>query len=123
MDSIKFKTVDEYFEHLPKEYLGLLNQIRQTIREAIPEAEEVISYNMPAYKHKGILVYFALSKNHVGFYPTPSGIEAFKDELKEYKHAKGSVQFPLDKKTPLKLIADMAKYRFEENKLKSLKKK
>ena len=124
MDSIKFKSVDEYFEHVPNENLELLIQIRETIKATVPEAEEVISYNMPAYKYNGILVYFALSKNHIGFYPTPSAIEAFKEDLKNYNYAKGSVQFPLDKKPALKLIAEMTKFRLEENHLKvSAKKK
>ena len=110
----KFTTVDEYINFAPAEHQQTLNALRNTLKNAIPEAEEVISYNMPAYKYKHILVYFALSKNHIGFYPTPVGIEAFKDRLEDYKYAKGSVQFPLNQPLPLGLIAEMAKFRYKK---------
>ncbi len=115
MTSIKFTSVDEYLKSVPADKLDILKLIRETIKKAIPEAEEVISYNMPAYRYNGILVYFALSKNHIGFYPTPSAIEAFKEKLTEYNHSKGAIQFPLNKELPLKLIADISKFRFLEN--------
>lgn len=111
----KYQTVDEYFKDLPEEKLPFLDLIRKTIRDAIPEAEEVISYNMPAYKFNGMLVYFAAYPNHIGFYPTASGIAAFKDQLQGFKHAKGSVQFRYDQELPIKLIAGMAKFRWKEN--------
>ncbi len=116
MTNKKYQTVDEYIEDLPEEKVAILQLMRSCIRKAIPEAEEVISYNMPAYKFNGMLVYFAAYPKHIGFYPTPSGIEAFKDQLKGYKHAKGSVQFPYDQDLPVALIAEMAKFRLEEQK-------
>lgn len=115
MTNKKYQTVNEYFEDLKAEQLGPLQLLRKTIRDAIPEAEEVISYNMPAYKFNGILVYFAAYPGHIGFYPTPSGIAAFKELLKGYKYAKGSVQFPYDQELPVELIAKMTKFRWEEN--------
>ena len=112
--SHKYQTVDEYVRFQQLEHQEKLNKIRHAIKEAVPEALECISYNMPAYKFKGILVYFALAKKHIGFYPTPSGISAFQKELKNYVHGRGSVQFPLDQPLPLDLIAEMAKFRYLE---------
>lgn len=119
MDVYKYKSVDEYISHMPAGHVEKLQLIRSTIKEAIPEAEEVISYNMPAYKFKRVLVYFALAKKHIGFYPTPSAITAFTDQLIGFKQAKGSVQFPLNQELPLDLIAEMAKYRFREEQARS----
>ena len=90
-----------------------------TIRKAAPDAEEVISYQMPAYKCQGMLVYFAGYKNHIGFYPGAAGVAAFKEELSVYKNAKGSVQFPIDKLLPLKLIAEIVTFRVKENAAKA----
>ncbi len=115
MQSTKFKTVEEYFATFPASTQKMLEQIRVTIKENAPEAKEVISYNMPAFTLQGMLVYYAAYKEHIGFYPTPSGIEAFKKELSVYNGAKGSVQFPIDKPMPLDLIARIVKYRVEEN--------
>ena len=121
---VKFKTVDEYIAAFPPATKKILQQVRKTIKDAAPEAEEVISYNMPAYKQEGMLVFFAAYKEHIGFYPTPGGIEAFKKELSVYNSAKGSVQFPIDKPMPLALITKIVKYRVKENQEKaSLKKK
>jgi len=121
---IKFKTVDEYIGTFPVATKKIMQQVRKTIKDAAPEAEEVISYNMPAYKQEGMLVFFAAYKEHIGFYPTPGGIEAFKKELSVYNSAKGSVQFPIDKPMPLALITKIVKYRVKENQEKaSLKKK
>lgn len=106
---------DLYIAGFPPETRELLTQVRKTIQNATPEAEEVISYQMPAYKFHGILVYFAGYKNHIGFYPTGSGIINFKDELSSYKTSKGTVQFPLDQPLPLELIAEMVKFRVAEN--------
>lgn len=111
----KFKDVDSYIATFPKDIQAILEQVRNVIKSSAPKAEEVISYNMPAYKYLGMLVYFAGYKQHIGFYPTASGITAFKTELSNYKNAKGSVQFPLDKPMPLALIKKMVKYRVKEN--------
>ncbi len=110
-----FRNVDEYIAGFDGRIAELLMQIRETIRRAAPEAEECIAYQMPAYKLKGPLVYFAAGKNHIGFYPTPSGIEAFKSEFGSYKWSKGAVQFPQDKPLPLELIHRMVSFRVEEN--------
>ena len=115
MENLKFKTVDEYFSFLPSDVLDRMNAIRQEIRKMAPEAEEVISYNMPALRYRGILVYFAAFEKHIGFYPTPAAMLKFENELRDYKRAKGSVQFPHHKPLPLDLIRRMTKYRYDEN--------
>ncbi|HQZ24725.1 MAG TPA: DUF1801 domain-containing protein [Flavobacterium sp.] len=115
-----FKNIDEYIATQTQEVQTLLEQMRQTIKEAAPEAEEVISYNMPAFKYHGMLVYFAAYKNHIGFYATPTGHSEFKDELSVYKQGKGSVQFPLTKSLPLDLISRMVQFRVKENMKKKL---
>jgi len=112
---IEFKDTDEYIATFPKETKEVLQQVRTAIKTSAPKAEEVISYGMPAFKLHGMLVYFAGYKQHIGFYPTASGIAAFKDELSKYKNAKGSVQFPLDKSMPIALIKKMVKFRVKEN--------
>jgi len=109
------KSVDEYMALFSGDALIMLEQLRSIIREAAPDAEEIISYHMPAYKLNGMLVYFAAHTNHIGFYPTPSGIEAFADDLKEYKTSKGAVQFPLGKPLPAKLIEKIVRFRVKEN--------
>ncbi|KAA9357416.1 DUF1801 domain-containing protein [Larkinella humicola] len=108
-------TIDRYIADFPAETRELLEQIRETIRKAAPEAEETINYGMPTFTLKGNLVHFAGYKNHIGFYPSPSGIEAFQERLAVYKGAKGSVQFPIDQPLPLDLIADIVKFRVSEN--------
>jgi uncharacterized protein YdhG (YjbR/CyaY superfamily) len=113
--SKKFKTVDEYFSTFPKNVKDVLAELRKTVKQAAPQAEEVISYNMPAFKFKGILVYYAAYKKHIGFYPTSSGIEAFKKELSGYKWAKGSIQFPLDQPLPIELITNIVKFKVMRN--------
>ena len=118
MSAIKItapKNTDDYISQFPEKQQAALEQIRKTIKAAAPAAEEVISYQMPAYKQNGMLVYFAGYENHVGFYPTPSGIEAFKKELGVYKGAKGSVQFPIDQPLPLGLIKKIVQFRIKEN--------
>jgi len=107
--------IDEYISGFPNNTQQILQQVRATIRKAAPKAEEVISYQMPAFKFYGMLVFFAAYKNHIGFYPTSSGINAFKKELSAYKGAKGSVQFPIDKPMPLNLITRIVKFRVKEN--------
>jgi uncharacterized protein YdhG (YjbR/CyaY superfamily) len=120
---IKFKTVDEYFSTLPAGLRSILKEVRNTIKQAAPQALEVISYNMPAFKLKGILVYYAVQKNHIGFYPTASPIVAFKNELSPYKYSKGAVQFPLEGPMPLYLISKIVKFRVQEDLEKAKTKK
>lgn len=115
-----YKDFEEYINNFPKEIQELLEQIRKTIRQASPEAEERISYGMPAFKTNGRpLVYFAAFKNHIGFYATPTGHKEFEDELSKYKQGKGSVQFPLNKPIPLDLIERITRFRVKENLSKS----
>ena len=109
------KTIDEYIAACPKDVQEILEKVRATIRKAAPEAEETIDYQMPTFKLKGNLVHFAAHKKHIGFYPTPSGIEKFKDEISMYEWAKGSVQFPLDKPIPYDLISRITEFRVKEN--------
>ena len=122
MTTNKPSSVEEYISSFPKETQLILEQIRITIKQAAPKATEVISYNMPAYKLNGILVYFAAYKKHIGFYATPTGHEAFIKELSAYKTGKGSVQFPLDKPIPYELITKMVKFREQENLTKKINK-
>jgi uncharacterized protein YdhG (YjbR/CyaY superfamily) len=130
MDNNKsgFNSIDEYIATFPADIQKILQEVRATIKAAAPDAEEKISYQMPTFTlYGGNLVHFAAFKNHIGFYPTPSGIEAFQKELSVYKGAKGSTQFPLDKPMPLKLISRIVKFRVAEStkkaKLKLAKKK
>jgi len=116
-------TIDDYIETFPPEIQEILKQIRATIQQAAPEAVEAIKYAMPTFVLQGNLVHFAAYKNHIGFYPAPSGIEAFKQELSIYKGGKGSIQFPLDQAIPLDLIASIVKYRRQENLAKKSKRK
>lgn len=115
MEKISYKNVDEYIGNFPPETQIIMNQIRETIKKAAPLAEEIISYNMPAYSFKGILVYFAAYKQHIGFYPTGLGIAAFKDEITEFKSSKGAIQFPLNKPIPFDLIIRIVEYRLSQN--------
>lgn len=111
----KFKTIDEYVRTFPKDVQTILENMRQTIRKAAPEAVETISYQMPTFKLNGRgLVYFAAFTNHVGFYPIPSGIKAFEKDLSPYKQGKGSVQFPLDQPVPFDLVTKIVKFRAKE---------
>lgn len=112
----QYKTIDEYIQLFPEEVREILQAVRQVIREEAPEAVETISYQMPTFKLKGRnLVHFAAWKNHIGFYPTPSGTEAFRKELAVYKTAKGSIQFPVDQPVPLELIRRIVRFRVKEN--------
>ena len=119
----KISTIDEYIASFPEEVQLLLKQLRTIIKEAAPEAEEVISYQMPAFKYYGILVYFAAFKNHIGFFPTASGVEVFREELSAYKLSKGTIQLPFDKPLPLDLITRIIKFRKIENAAKAAMKK
>lgn len=120
-----FASIDEYIATFPKEIQNILQEIRATIHAAAPEAKEKISYQMPTFTLNGNLVHFAAFKKHIGFYPTPSGTEAFQEELAIYKTAKGSAQFPLDQPMPLALIRKIVEFRVAETqgKLKPGKKK
>ena len=112
----QYDSIDEYIKTFPEDVQGILQKMRQTIRDAAPGAVEAISYQMPTFKLNGRnLVHFAAFKSHIGFYPIPSGIEAFKEELSPYKQGKGSVQFPLDKPIPYDLVERIVRYRVKEN--------
>jgi uncharacterized protein YdhG (YjbR/CyaY superfamily) len=109
------KTIDDYIKTFPKDVQTLLEKLRQTIRKAAPGAVETISYQMPTFKLNGKgLVYLAGYKNHIGFYPVPSGVAAFKKELSPYKQGKGSVQFPIDKPIPYDLVKRIVQFRIKE---------
>jgi len=114
-DKAAYKSIDEYIMTFPQEVQKILKELRAVIKAAAPEAEEKISYQMPTFYLKGNLVHFAAYKRHIGFYPAPSGIEAFKEELSDYEGAKGSVRFPIDKPLPLELISKIVKFRVAEN--------
>ncbi len=107
--------VDEYIAGFPEDVREILEKIRATIREAAPEAGETIRYQIPTFTLQGNLVHFAAFKKHIGFYPIPTGIEAFKEELSAYEGGKGSVQFPLDKPIPFDLISRIVRFRVTEN--------
>jgi uncharacterized protein YdhG (YjbR/CyaY superfamily) len=111
----KFVTVDEYIAEFPSETQKKLVQLRKTIKEAAPDAEELISYGMPFYRQNGRLIYFAAHKNHIGIYPMITGVEEFNSRLSSYKWAKGSIQFPYDKPIPFDLISEIVKFRVREN--------
>lgn len=114
--NIKFRSVEEYFATLPAYTRMLLEELRTTIKSAAPRAEELISYNMPAFRYHGMLVYYMVHKNHIGFYPGNKAVnEVFRDELKEYKTSKGTIQLPLDKHIPKRLIKNIVKFRVIEN--------
>ncbi len=124
---VGFVSIDEYVATFPKDIQKILEELRATIKAAAPDAEEKISYQMPTFALKGNLVHFAAWKKHIGFYPTSSGTQAFKQELSIFEGAKGSVQFPVDKPLPLELISKIVKFRVAENlkkaELKSRKRK
>jgi uncharacterized protein YdhG (YjbR/CyaY superfamily) len=111
----KVTTIDEYIKTVPKDVQSALQGIRQTIRKAAPEAVETISYQMPAFKLNGrFLVSFAAWKHHVGMYPIPAGTAAFQKKISEYKAAKSTVQFPLDKPVPYDLLTKLVTFRVKE---------
>jgi len=115
MERKKFGTMDEYISSFPEEVQVILKDIRETIRETAPGAEEAISYGIPTFKLNGNLVHFAAFKNHIGFYPAPSGIEAFRKEISRYQHSKGTVQFPIDEPIPFDMIRRIVRFRVKEN--------
>lgn len=110
----KIKTTDEYIALFPKDIQDKLERLRRIIRESAPDAEETINYQIPTFKLEGNLVHFAAFKKHIGFYPTPSAVEAFKNELSPYETTKGSVKFPLDKPIPFDLVTKIVKFRVKE---------
>ena len=115
MAKTNYKNIDEYIATFPKETQKILEEIRATIKAAAPAAEEKISYQMPTFYLNGNLIHFAAFKNHIGIYPTPSGTQAFKDEIFMYQGAKGSIRLPIDEPMPLELIGRIAKFRVAEN--------
>lgn len=117
------KNIDEYIATFPKDIQAILGKVRATIRKAAPEADEAIKYQIPTFVLNGNLVHFAAFKNHIGFYPAPSGIEKFAKELSKYEGAKGSVRFPLNQPMPLDLITRIVKFRAEEQRAAGAKKK
>jgi uncharacterized protein YdhG (YjbR/CyaY superfamily) len=119
----KFTNIDEYHAAFPDNIQNLLAELRTAILEAAPKAEEVISYNMPAFKLHTVLVYYAAYKNHIGFYPTPNPIIFFKQELATYTTSKGAIQFPINQPLPKALIKKIVKFRVNEDKEKSKIKK
>jgi len=118
-----FNTIDDYIAAFPEDVQAFLAELRTAVRLAAPAATETINYQMPTFQLNGNLVHFAAYKNHIGFYPAPSGIEAFQDELSGYKSAKGSVQFPINQPLPLELISRIVRFRVAENLAKAKKKK
>jgi uncharacterized protein YdhG (YjbR/CyaY superfamily) len=109
------QTIDEYIAGYPPDIQQILEKIRTTVREAAPDAEETISYQIPTFKLEGNLVHFAAFKKHIGFYPAPSGIEQFDEQLSKYKRAKGSIRCPLDEAIPYHLISEIVRFRVREN--------
>jgi uncharacterized protein YdhG (YjbR/CyaY superfamily) len=109
------KAIDDYIRGYSREVQQLLQSMRQTIKKAAPKAEETISYNIPAFRLSGMLVWFAAFKNHIGFYPGAEAMKVFKDELSAYKSAKGSVQFPFDQPLPLALVGRIVRFRVKQN--------
>jgi uncharacterized protein YdhG (YjbR/CyaY superfamily) len=114
MQNTQAKTIDEYILPFPEDVRKLLEKLRETIRKAAPQAEETINYAMPTFKLNGNLVHFAAYKNHIGFYPAPSGIAAYKKELSAYELSKGAIQFPLNKPLPWGVITKIVKFRVKE---------
>lgn len=115
------ENIDDYIATFPQEVRTMLEKIRQTIRQAAPDATEKISYQMPTFYLRGNLVHFAAFKKHIGFYPAPSGISEFQDELVKYKTSKGAIQFPLDAAIPHTLVKKIVQFRVKENLAKKLK--
>ena len=111
----QIRTIDEYIATFPESIQEILQEIRQTIKESAPQAQEAISYRIPTFKLNGNLVHFAAFKDHIGFFPTSSGVDAFQKELSGYETSKGTIRFPLDKPIPFDLIRKIVKFRVKEN--------
>lgn len=116
-------TIDEYISQFPEHVQLILNELRTEIKKSAPNVKEGISYKMPSFYQHSVLVYFAAYKNHIGFYPTASGIAAFEKDLSEYKYSKGAIQFPIDKPLPFDLISKIVSFRVEDDFNKNLLKK
>lgn len=114
-EDIVFNNIEDYIQNFPENIQKVLQELRQTIHKAAPDAIEIINYGIPTFYLKGNLVHFAAFKNHIGFYPTASGVEAFKENLLAYKTSKGAIQFPLEKPLPFTLISKIVKYRAKQN--------
>lgn len=123
MKRIPAKTVDEYIRAFPPEVRSMLTTIRKTIKAAAPQAEELISYGIAGYKYKGVLIYFAGFTNHVGVYPAPRNVEAFKKDLSVYKGGKSTIQLQVGKPVPVNLIKRITKFRMKANEEKAAMKK
>ena len=123
MKTDRTNDIDKYIAGFTKGKQNLLKQLRDIIKKAAPQAQETISYGMPAFKQNGMLVYFAAWKNHMGFYPTSSGIKAFRKDLSTFTVSKGTVQFPLDKPLPKGLVTKIVKFKIKENLEKTRSKK
>jgi uncharacterized protein YdhG (YjbR/CyaY superfamily) len=117
------KTIDEYLRNFPPDVQEILEKLRKLVHEVVPEAKEAMAYGIPTFTLNENLVHFAAFEHHIGFYPTPSGIAAFKKELALYKHAKGSVQFPLDQPIPYDLVRRIVEFRVKEVRESGKKKK
>jgi uncharacterized protein YdhG (YjbR/CyaY superfamily) len=115
MKATKPENIDDYIDSFPPKVQKILQKIRKTIQKAAPDAEEAISYQMPAFKLNGYLIYFAGYQNHVSLYPAPRGAKEFKEELAAYEGGKGTVRFPLDTPVPYDLVTRIVKYRAKEN--------
>jgi uncharacterized protein YdhG (YjbR/CyaY superfamily) len=113
--NLKFRDVDEYHSSFSADIQKVLEQLRQTIRQAAPQAVETISYGMPAFRQNKVLIYYAVQKKHIGFYPTPNPIVHFRQELEKYNTSKAAIQFPIDKTLPLALIKKIVKFRVSED--------
>ena len=122
MDKSVANNIDEYIARYPADVQKLLQDVRKTIQAAAPQAEEAMAYGIPTFKLNGNLVHFGGFKQHIGFYPAPQGLEAFRKELSKYKGSKGAVQFPLDQPMPLALITRIVKYRVKQNQEKAKEK-
>lgn len=118
-DKITYNSVDDYITQFPSEVQSILTKLRQVIQETAPDAVEKISYQMPTFALNGNLVHFAAYRNHIGFYPAPSGIEAFKEELSHFKCSKGAIQFPIQDPLPYDLINRIVQFRVAENQSKN----
>jgi uncharacterized protein YdhG (YjbR/CyaY superfamily) len=113
-----YETIDEYIASFSEDVRDILEKLRQIIKESAPDAKETMVYGIPTFRLKCNLVHFAAFKNHIGFYPTPSAIEAFKEELAPYKQSKGTIQFPLNKPIPFDLVKRIVRFRIEQNQSK-----
>lgn len=117
MDSqqINYNSIDDYIAQFDGDVKRKLSELRRGIKAEVPQAEEKISYQMPTFAQNGNLVHFAAFKNHIGFYPAPSGIENFKEQLARYQTSKGAIQFPMDEEIPMDLVREIVRFRLKEN--------